>query len=643
MKMTISADGLTPDDYARSGCDAALAASPRRWKSDYEMAVASQEEAIRAAGDERAAAAILVVLSVISTPEPWSKASAPAEDDPYWTIYEFDDSACAYLSRLLGLDSVGESVITDAEVRARGADLLYQRSIAAGGRRDFRAAKLAVESYLVEAAWQERHDEQWHQAEDRVARAFHIAAELNNGGLRGKVVEHIDAALELYSSPKNPPTADGSPSTTPAPSRYPALLMKLLLHHFKKENSLAHASLAERLAQEGLDAKSWELTREYLGVAALWHEKAGDARGEVADLERSAELWVQEGEHMVARPDVHAIHYAMAEHRLLSGIQALRAVRGAAKARGLAPDKVLRLDERIYEVRWLHQHYQERAVKALVPISESGKFDPSEMFAVVEGKDKVEALFAMTHFPLLTQADVEAMVKEEQETFVLSRYFGLAQLDERGRTTARADGDDIWARACQRAIMLYELRAQCHVGPLLWKVGMDHAVDLADFMSIAQGSIFVPDGREPQYARGLYEGFKGDFALALHLLIPQVENSIRLILRSVAASDEQLRSEHADVLADPEQPFLTKSLYNPWASELARVLGEDVVFALRVLLVERFGANLRNCILHGLIPYGGAQHWRCWYLWWLILKVCCSTAVDATRQQGSEESDGEAE
>lgn len=456
------------------------------------------------------------------------------------------------------------------------------------------------------------------------------------------VIKHIDTALALYSLSNNQSIVDGQLPTTPTPTRYPALLMKLLLQHFRKGDSLANASLAERLANEALASKSWDMAREYLEVTACWHEKAGNAHAEVAALERSAELWVQEGEHTVVRSDIHYVHYAMAEHKLLNGIQALRAVRGTAKVRGLAHDEVLRLDERIYEVRWLHQHYQERVVKGLIPIRESGQFDLSEVFAVVEGKDKMEALFAMTHFPLLTQADIEAMVRQEQEECLLSRFFGITRLGERGRTTALAHGNNLWAQVCQRAVMLYEIQAQHHVGPLLWKVGIDHAVDQADFMFIAQASPFVPKGREPLYARGLYEGFKGNFALALHLLIPQVENSIRLILRSVAVNDERLCSD----LVDPEHPFLTQSLYEPWASELSRVLGdgsEEVVFTLRVLLVERFGGNLRNCILHGLIPYGGAQHWLSWYLWWIILRVCCSTALDAACKYNHEGNEEQAE
>lgn len=387
--------------------------------------------------------------------------------------------------------------------------------------------------------------------------------------------------------------------------------MRLLLCHYGKGDDVGHAALAERLAGDALTVNDWELARDYLGVAAEWHILAGAKAVAVGVQERAAELWVAEGEAMVARPDTHAYHFAVAEMRLLRGIQALRAIRGAAKAQGMLADEV-RLDERVHEVRWLRQQYQEPAVEAMIPLRESGKIDAAQVFAVVETKDKRSALFAMTQFPLPTRADVEAMVLEEREKFMLSRYFGLTQLDERGRTTARADADDLWARACQRAVMLYELRAQCHVGPLLWKIGMDHAVDLSDFEFIARASPFVPAGREPMYARGLYEGFKGDSSLALHLLIPQVENSIRLILRSVAATtNDRLQAGCADALADTEQPFLTQSLYEPWASELARVLGdggEDVVFALRVLLIERFGANLRNCILHGLIPYGGVQH-----------------------------------
>ncbi len=57
------------------------------------------------------------------------------------------------------------------------------------------------------------------------------------------------------------------------------------------------------------------------------------------------------------------------------------------------------------------------------------------------------------------------------------------------------------------------------------------------------------------------------------------------------------------------------------------MLGEDIVFDLRGLLVERFGSNLRNEGAHGLMDYEEFLAPQAIYLWWLALKLCCTMVL----------------
>ena len=52
------------------------------------------------------------------------------------------------------------------------------------------------------------------------------------------------------------------------------------------------------------------------------------------------------------------------------------------------------------------------------------------------------------------------------------------------------------------------------------------------------------------------------------------------------------------------------------------VLGEDLVFDLRGILIERFGHNLRNESAHGLMPEAAFYDASSVYLWWLLLHTC---------------------
>lgn len=640
MKVIVTAEGLTPDDFSRSGCEQALAASPRRWNDDYFMALHGRREEAQAEGDERTVTICLLLLAVLAWRAPWNQAPPPAEDDPVLPTYEIDEGAFAYLDQILGL-------IADDEIRARAADLLYQRSVRGNGKRNIFAAETAVSAYLGAAVRQEEpNGGNWLAAKHRVKRAFSIATELRHAALKRKVVEHIERAMSVHAPS---PRTDGPEQAEEAvgakgPSRYPAMLMRLLLR-FEGTDPVRHGALAERLAQEALAALHWEMGREYLEVAVKLHGRAGDRPKELAAVERAAESWTREAESLVARADAPAYFYLLAEDRLKDGIKALRALKGEMKTRGL-PEEETRLAARIETVRRRHLQCQERGVAALVPIQVSDSIDSGPILAVVEGKTKLEALLAMTLFPLRTRAEVEEIVRE-QATSPLFALFGLVQMDERGHHTARTadkksddeeeeqDGKkpdaDFLAHVYQQAVGLYETAAQCHVGPLIVRVGLDHAVGIRDFVTIAHASRFVPAGREPLFARGLHTGMQGDFSLAVHLLIPQVEHAAREIVRAAVRADAGLAAEHREMLEDADAPSLGQALREPaYAAQLSRFLGDDAVFALRVILVERFGGNLRNRALHGLVGSDGVQGWLCWYFWWLVLKLCWATAATAS-------------
>jgi Domain of unknown function (DUF4209) len=54
-----------------------------------------------------------------------------------------------------------------------------------------------------------------------------------------------------------------------------------------------------------------------------------------------------------------------------------------------------------------------------------------------------------------------------------------------------------------------------------------------------------------------------------------------------------------------------------------KIFGVDFVFNLRGLLVEPFGANLRNEMAHGLLSANQMYSYAPRYVWWLTLRMCC--------------------
>jgi hypothetical protein len=150
-----------------------------------------------------------------------------------------------------------------------------------------------------------------------------------------------------------------------------------------------------------------------------------------------------------------------------------------------------------------------------------------------------------------------------------------------------------------------------------------------DLLPLLTHSPFVPPGREEIFARGLYYGLNGDLMLAAHLLVPQVENSIRIILSNAGAVDTTVKPADKEV----EQYKMLGALFRePKAIE---VFGEDLVFDLMSLLSEQYGSNLRNDIAHGLLDAPQFHSTTVQYFVWLTLHLCLSPVIEINRQRAA--------
>ncbi len=119
-------------------------------------------------------------------------------------------------------------------------------------------------------------------------------------------------------------------------------------------------------------------------------------------------------------------------------------------------------------------------------------------------------------------------------------------------------------------------------------------IEIPDFVIESK---FIPANRQEIFKVGLDAILNGDYAKGIHLLIPQVEQSLRHALVLNGTIPPNLTTEEIQ-----ESYKLDQFLYQEETKiALIDIFGEDLYFNLRCLLVERFGSNLRNNIMHGLI------------------------------------------
>jgi Domain of unknown function (DUF4209) len=165
-------------------------------------------------------------------------------------------------------------------------------------------------------------------------------------------------------------------------------------------------------------------------------------------------------------------------------------------------------------------------------------------------------------------------------------------------------------------------------------INAEHTIDETDIATLLEDHPLIADGHAQYFVRGLTEGLRGDFALALHFLVPQIENSLRIILHANGVITTELTK-----IGIEQEWTLGRVIAQP---VIEASLGPSFVFELRsLMLADPIGANIRNTLAHGLLPYGSTRSVDCTYLWWVILRLLIRTspqfAALAERNQASDE------
>jgi len=104
----------------------------------------------------------------------------------------------------------------------------------------------------------------------------------------------------------------------------------------------------------------------------------------------------------------------------------------------------------------------------------------------------------------------------------------------------------------------------------------------------------IPADRMSLYREGLAAFESGDYVKCIHVLAPQVENSLRELLGLLDVPATK---------TDPEGGFELKNMNDALHEPRVREsLDEKLWYFLKVLYVDKRGMNLRNLVSHGILP-----------------------------------------
>lgn len=388
-----------------------------------------------------------------------------------------------------------------------------------------------------------------------------------------------------------------------------ALKLLLEFHLGDAATCIGYATTGAERARARLN---FHLARYYFDLLAQWQTCAGNPEARDAALrdlactyEAEAEQREEANEYLAA---AHFWHRAIEAHRRVPG--------GGQIADGLRP----RL-----------QHAEQGTVPQLRQIAADLDLGPliAQARQFVTGQPKLDAIRRLAS--VSRQIDVDQMretVLEQARQFPLQNFIGGAVLDREGRIVGKRpalvagqppEEEAVFARMVEYMNLQRGIRVQGQIMPALNQIVFEHAITWRDLAEIVAHAPFVPPGREMIFAEGLHAGFNQDFIKAVHLLVPQIENSIRHMMHGRAMITTSLDQNGIQKEIDLNAIVVDR--------RVEQILPKGVLFDLRCLFTDNRGPNLRNKLAHGMLDDSAFFSVEAVYAWWLVLVLCLAITI----------------
>jgi hypothetical protein len=265
----------------------------------------------------------------------------------------------------------------------------------------------------------------------------------------------------------------------------------------------------------------------------------------------------------------------------------------------------------------------------------TGPIDLSEQSRLailhVQGKDWPLAMLCFANVAALPSVDdLKSFSQSMAEKCVISFIGSGKYVDSRGRTVAKSISGFEDQEAALKEFMYQQASLSRHIDaagriePARKTIISEHACLADDCASLLSGNPYVTAGHQLLIARGISAGMHGDFIVAYHFLVPQLEEILRIILigRGVMPFNINIDSIQSDW-------SMGKSLEHP---EIENELGKDIVWMLKCLLTEKLGVNGRNLMAHGLMKSTHFFTYDCVYFWWLFIHILFLPIYRALKQ-----------
>ncbi len=289
-------------------------------------------------------------------------------------------------------------------------------------------------------------------------------------------------------------------------------------------------------------------------------------------------------------------------HRLKQADALYRQI-GDGKMRDLCAHALAQQQKTLVEEE-LEEHGGEIQVENLFSHIEQTVIEPSNSW--LEAHTRL-ALYFVSHLP--EEGHLQDLARDFAGEFLYLHFAAQTQLNREGETIAHSEGGStephFW--------MYLRLRLENLAVQLAWVqyrlLGKLGPLQLTDIQDVVDGVCVEEFQHRTSLARGLYRGWGGDWQVSMGLLLPILENLIRLDLPRVGQVPFRITDD------DIQQKYLLGHMLD----KNANCFAPKYQLGLRAVLIDNRGYNLRNLYCHGLIP-DDQIHWpACMLAWGLTL------------------------
>ena len=138
--------------------------------------------------------------------------------------------------------------------------------------------------------------------------------------------------------------------------------------------------------------------------------------------------------------------------------------------------------------------------------------------------------------------------------------------------------------------------------------------------------------RTDDLCTGLASGLNGDYGTAIAVIVPQLEQVVRTLLKR--------RGVHTLFVDDQTGVESEKSMTALLEmDETADIFGDGMMMELKALLVVQGAPNLRNDTAHGLLDDAAAWGYHSVYVWWFCLRLVLSPAIQILNRATNQPTD----